>query len=141
MNASPANNARSGNASAIQRLRNTAPENRAIAPTGARFQGCGAMRSAAARQIIARADAVFKSASSLMLNFMVFLLKQIAIGKTVARYHFALPELHRRAEDGPIEHKRVKLTVFAARVHARRKFANKTLVQFSTYDALRQDLA
>jgi hypothetical protein len=48
---SPTNNARSGKRNARRRFLRVAPAKRAMAPTGVKFQGCGAMRKAAAKAI------------------------------------------------------------------------------------------
>src|SRR5712691_2338014 len=61
MKTSPAKSASSGKTNASRRSRTSAPENSAIAATGVKFHGCGAMRNAATGRIMARARMVRKN--------------------------------------------------------------------------------
>src|SRR5882757_2866806 len=65
MMASVANITSRGKRKATRRSRTIAPENSAIAPTGVKFHGCGARRSAAARMIMVKIRMARSSRDSL----------------------------------------------------------------------------
>src|SRR5579883_890227 len=135
--ASPAKSASKGNRKARRRLRTTAPEKSAIAPTGVKFHGCGAMRTAAATAMMASASNVrnrncfFPLAMSCIRASLRFGQK-ITENKAVARHDFTRAHRDRRAEDGTIKYERMKLAIFSARVGVRRKFPEKGMVELAS---------
>src|ERR1700675_5083022 len=96
--ASVANIIRSGKRKARRRSRTVAPAKMAMAPTGVKFQGCGARRRAAARRIkvkirkVRRTAGLFSVASflrfiflGLLVSLMVYLhrLKPVLLGRSL----------------------------------------------------------
>src|SRR5258707_15737924 len=69
---SPRKSASKGKKKARRRSLSSAPEKRAMAPTGVKFQGCGATRRAAASTIKASASKVRYSRFSLGVSLNIF---------------------------------------------------------------------
>src|SRR5215469_1774285 len=144
MKTSPTNNASKGKRKARRRSRTTAPENNAIAPTGVKFHGCGAIRSAAAARIIARTTKD-RSAMLSFLPFSVFISllnwQQIAINERISLDYFSGANRNRFTENRPIENERVELTVFAAGINTRWQVPEECFVELASGKAAIKNLA